>query len=54
MSFEKEFDINMGSTARTVAEMAETSKILKEHKRLEEINSPTNKNLRTIIEQNHA
>ena len=54
MLFEKEFDINMGSTARAVAEMAETSKNLKEQKRLEEINSPTNKNLRTIIEQNHA
>lgn len=54
MSFEKEFDINMGSTAEAAAEMAETSKILKEQKRLEGINSPTNKNLRTIIEQNHA
>lgn len=54
MSFENEFDINMGSSARAVAEKAETSKILKEQKRLEEINSPTNENLRTIIKQNQA
>ena len=54
MLFEKEFDINMGSTARAVAEMTETSKILKEQKRLEEINSPTNENLRTIVKQNQA
>lgn len=54
MLFEKGFDINMGSTARAVAEMAETSKILKEQKRLEEINSPTNENLRTIVKQNQA
>lgn len=54
MSFEKEFDINMANSARAVAEMAKASEVLKEKKRLEEVNSPTNENLRTIIKQNHA
>ena len=54
MSFEKEFDINMANSAREVAEMAKASEVLKEKKRLVEVNSPTNENLRTIIEQNHA
>lgn len=54
MSFEKEFDINMANSASAVAEMAKASEVLKEKKRLEEVNSPTNENLRTIIKQNHA
>lgn len=54
MSFEKEFDINMANSAMAVAEMAKASEVLKEKKRLEEVNSPTNENLRTIIKQNHA
>lgn len=54
MAFKNGFDINMANSAKAVAEMAETSRILKEQKRLEEIDSPTNENLRTIIKQNHA
>lgn len=54
MFFEEEFDINKANSARAVAEMAEAAETLKEKKRLEEINSPTNENLRTIIKQNHA
>lgn len=54
MSFEKEFDINMAHSAMAVAEMAKASEVLKEKKRLEEIGSPTNENLRIIIKQNHA
>lgn len=54
MSFEKEFDINIVNSARVVAEMAKASEVLKEKKRLEEVNSPTNENLKTIIKQNHA
>lgn len=54
MPFEKDFDINMANSARVVAEMAKTSDVLKEKKQLEEVNGPTNENLRTIIKQNHA
>ena len=54
MSFEKEFDITMANSVMAVAEMAKASEVLKEKKRLEEVNSPTNENLRTIIKQNHA
>lgn len=54
MSFEKEFDINMVNSAGVIAEIAKASEALKEMKRLEEVNSPTNENLRTIIKQNYT
>ena len=54
MSFDKEFDMSKATSARAVADMAKESERLKEQKRIEEINSPTNENLRTIIKQNQA
>lgn len=49
-----ELNINTANSARLVAEIAGASKSLKKQKILEEMNSPTNENLRTIIKQNHA
>lgn len=44
----------MVNSASVLEEIAKASEALKEMKRLEEVNSPTNENLRTIIMQNHA